>query len=103
MTKDFLRNATIAHALVILLTKPGNDIGDPQVRVGFEAMINALGSDIEKESQIEGDEQIALLQAMREEIADMFDAGDDVAKSEARDRLADTFTAFASTIPGFHS
>jgi len=101
MTKDLLRNTAIAHALVALMTAHGADLSDVHVKLGFAAVINAMGEGVEKASQVEGDAQIALLEEMRTHAADLFEAGDDEARTAAGEHLNASFASFAETIPGY--
>jgi hypothetical protein len=106
MTKDLLRSTAIARALVILMTNPDNDLSDSDVRVGFEAVINAVGEEVEKvekTAQPEADRQISLLDEMRAHAADIFEATDDETGADAMQALARTFEDFTATIPGYGS
>lgn len=103
MTKDLLRSTAIARALVILMTNPDNDLSDSDVRVGFEAVINAVGEEVEKTAQPEADRQISLLDEMRAHAADIFEATDDETGADAMQALARTFGDFTATIPGYGS
>jgi hypothetical protein len=103
MTKDLLRDTAIARALVILITNPDNVIDDPDVRSGFESVINAIGEQVEKASQAEGDRQVELLEAMRAHAADVFEATDDETREAAMETLARDFDLFTSTIPGYQA
>lgn len=103
MTKDLLRDTAIARAIVILITNPDNDVSDPDVRSGFESVINAIGEQVEKASQVEGDRQVEMLEAMRAHAADVFDATDGEARAEAMETLAKDFDLFTGTIPGYQA
>lgn len=103
MTKDLLRDTAIARALVILITNPGNDVSDPDVRSGFESVINAIGEQVEKASQVEATQQVDLLEAMRAHASDVFEAVDDEARTSARETLARDFDLFTGTIPGYQA
>ena len=101
MTHDLLRNTAVARALVVLMTNPGNDLSDPDVRVGFEAVVNALGEGVEKAAQPEADRQVEALEAMRAHASDVLDATDDETRSTSMEALAHAFDGFTATIPGY--